>query len=371
MSVSKTGASASGEDQSAHGFDTTFDAEGTRTMMYRRLFITTSIAFAFAFAVGSGSAEASNLRSVTFVQPNPSAISSYPVFVAIAEGFFADEGLDVRVVTVDGSGAAVQAVAAGQAEFARPGPGVVLAARERGEDMVFIYNFAARSNFGIVVEEGSEINEPADLKGTVIGVATADGSEVGFTRNVMEGSGLTEGEDYTFLSVGDGGPATAAFARGDISAYAASLADAAILNARGVPVRDITPPEYRKFFGNGLVAPGALIESDPDLVQSFINAWSRAHALALNESNRETVLAHLAEASPQESEDPAFAGALYDAIVLNSTPLDGSKHLGYQPPEVWEEWQDALVKAGALDGPLDDLSAAFTNEFAERADASM
>lgn len=314
---------------------------------------------------------AQDLTEVTFVQPNPSAISSYPVFVAISEGFFADEGLDVSVVTVDGSGAAVQAVAAGQAEFARPGPGVVLNARARGEDMVFIYNFAARSNFGIVVEEDSEFQTPADLKGTVVGVATADGSEVGFARNVLEGSGLAEGEDFEFLSVGDGGPATAAFTRGDISAYAASLADAAILNMRGVAVRDITPEEFQKFFGNGLIAPGELIDTDPELVQSFINAWTRAHAFALDEANREAVLQHLATASPQESEDPAFASALLDAILLNSTPLYPDEGLGWQPAEVWAEWQDVLVSAGGLDAPLDDLSAAFTNEFSTKANEAL
>jgi NitT/TauT family transport system substrate-binding protein len=316
---------------------------------------------------GSGPALAQDLTPVTFVQPNPSAISSYPVFVAIEEGFFADEGLDVTVVTVDGSGAAVQAVAAGQAQFARPGPGVVLAARARGEDMVMIYNFAARSNFGVVVQEDSDFETPADLEGEVIGVATADGSEVGFARNVLEGSGLMEGEDFTFLSVGDGGPAAAGFARGDISAYAASLADAAILNMRGVPVRDITPVEFQKFFGNGLMAPGELIRSDPELVQSFINAWTRAHAMALEGDNREAILAHLAAANPQEGEDPAFASALYDAILLNSTPIDPSHGLGYQPPEVWAEWEKVLVATGGLEAPLDDISAAFTNEFAERA----
>jgi NitT/TauT family transport system substrate-binding protein len=336
-------------------------------LLTRSSLIAAALGVGVAAFTGPTSAPAQDLTPVTFVQPNPSAISSYPVFVAIEEGFFADEGLDVTVVTVDGSGAAVQAVAAGQAQFARPGPGVVLAARARGEDMVNIYNFAARSNFGIVVEEDSDFQTPADLKGHVIGVATADGSEVGFARNVLEGAGLVEGEDFTFLSVGDGGPAAAGFSRGDISAYAASLADAAILNMRGVPVRDITPVEFQKFFGNGLMAPGELIRTDPELVQSFINAWARAHAMGLDGENREAILGHLAAANPQEGEDPAFASALYDAILLNSTPIDPSHGLGWQPPDVWAEWHDVLVATGGLEAPLDDLSAAFTNEFAERA----
>ncbi|WP_240610930.1 ABC transporter substrate-binding protein [Oceaniglobus ichthyenteri] len=285
------------------------------------------------------------------------------MFVAINEGFFADEGLDVTVQTVDGSGAAVQVLAANQAQFARPGPAVVLNARARGADVVFIYNFAARSNFGVVVPEDSEIQTPADLAGQVIGVATADGSEVGFVRNVMQGSGLTEGTDFTFLSVGDGGPASAAFSRGDIAAYTASLVDAAILNLRGVNVRDITPPEYQKFFGNGLATTGDLIRDNPELVEKFIRGWARGHAFANDEANREAVLSHMAEANRQESEDPAFANALWDTLRENSMPMEGSKGLGWMPPETWEAWQDVLVETGALEAPLDDLTAAYTNEF--------
>jgi NitT/TauT family transport system substrate-binding protein len=306
---------------------------------------------------------AQDMRAITFVQPNPSAISSFPVFVAIGEGFFEDEGLDVSTQTVDGSGLAVQAVAAGQAQFARPGPGVVMSARARNEDVVFIYNVAARSNFGIVVPGDSAVEEPEDLRGEVIGVATSDGAEVGFARNVLSGSGLTEGEDYTFLSVGDGGPAAAGFSRGDIAAYTASLADAAILNLRGLDVRDITPTEYQRFFGNGLITTGELIREDPDLVERFIRGFARGHAFAMDEANRERVLAHLAAASPQESEDPAFASALFDTLLQNSTPLEGSQGLGWVPPDVWEDWHEVLVETGALETPLEDVQAGLNNDF--------
>jgi NitT/TauT family transport system substrate-binding protein len=230
-------------------------------------------------AIAAGPAVAQDLEQVTFVQPSPSAINSFPVFVAIGEGFFEEEGLEVTVESINGSAAVLQALAAGQAEFGRPGPGPVLAAQSRGVDVVFIYNVAARSNFGIVVEEDSEYQSPEDLRGTVIGTGTADGAEVGFASNVLLGPGLTEGEDFTFLTVGDGGPATAAFTRGDISAYAASTADAAILNQRGVAVRDITPDEFARFFGNGLATTGEIVRENPDLVERFGRAFARGPRL--------------------------------------------------------------------------------------------
>lgn len=310
-------------------------------------------------------ATAQDATSVTFVQPSPSAINSFPVFVAIGEGYFADEGLEVTVESLNGSAAVLQALSAGQADFGRPGPGPVIAARSRGVDVVFIYNVAARSNFGIVVEEESDYQAIEDLRDTTIGTGTADGAEVGFARNVLLGAGMTEGEDFEFLTVGDGGPATAAFTRGDISAYAASTADAAILNQRGVAVRDITPAEYARFFGNGLATTGELIRENPELVEKFGRAFARGHAFALDDANRETVLGHLAAGNPQESEDPEFASALFTAVRSKTIPIDDSMGLGYQPPEVWEEWQESMLAGGDIEEPLDDLSAAYTNEFVE------
>ena len=85
-------------------------------------------------------AQGQGVREITFVQPSPSAINSFPIYVALGEGYFADEGLNVTVESVNGSSAVLQALTAGQAQFGRPGPGPVLNARARGVDVVFIYN---------------------------------------------------------------------------------------------------------------------------------------------------------------------------------------------------------------------------------------
>lgn len=337
-------------------------------MLNRRIF-NTLMASAMALSLAAPGM-AQEMTKVTFVQPSPSAINSFNVFVAIGEGYFAEEGLEVTVEAINGSGAVLQALSAGQAQFGRPGPGPVLAARGRDVDVVFIYNFAAKSNFGVVVPADSPIQAPADLKGKVIGTGTADGAEVGFARNVMSGASMTDGTDYTFLTVGDGGPATAAFQQDAIQAYSASTADAAILNQRGVAVREITPPEYQRFFGNGFVTMGDTIRNNPELVEKFVRAIHKGHVFALDDANREKVLAHLATGNPQESEDPAFASALFDAVRSKTIPVDMTNGLGYQPPEVWEEWQATQIAGGELAGPLPDLTAAYTNDFTLKVNGS-
>ena len=331
--------------------------------MIRRVFLRAALTAVLPLAFFTGATQAQEMRDITFVQPSPSAINSFPVFVAIGEGYFKEEGLNVTVEAINGSSAVLQALSAGQAHFGRPGPGPVLGARSRGVDAVFLYNVAARSNFGIVVKEGSDIQGPEGLRGKVIGTGTADGAEVGFAKNVMSGAGMKAGDDFELLTVGDGGPATVAFNSGEIVAYSASTADAAILNQRGMKVRDITPSEFARFFGNGLATMGDTIRNDRELVEKFGRAFARGHAFALDDANREAVLAHLAAGNPQEGEDKEFQSALFDAVRSKTIPVDDSKGLGYLPPAVWEEWQDSLVAGGDLSAPLDDLTAAYTNEF--------
>src|SRR5262245_1609362 len=132
------------------------------------------------------------LRNITFVQPNPSAINSFQLHVAIGEGYFKDEGLNIRVETVDGSAPVLQALAAGQAQFGRPGPAPVLQARARGVDVVFLYNAVPTSAFGVVVKRDAADKSPGDLKGKVIGTGTGEGGEVGCAVGIVRDRKMKE-----------------------------------------------------------------------------------------------------------------------------------------------------------------------------------
>jgi NitT/TauT family transport system substrate-binding protein len=311
---------------------------------------------------GLGQAFAQDLTKVVVAVPNPSAINNFPLHTAIGEGIFKKNGLEVTVEAVDGSSQVLQAMASNQAQIGQPGPAPVLAARARGEDVVFIFNHFAKSVFGVLVQKDSKIETPADLKGTVIGVGTADGAEVGFTRAILNDLGLKEGTDYTFLPVGDGGLAAAAFLRGDIVAYAGAVSDAAIMESKGLPLREITPPAYLAYFGNGYAAMASYIKEHPDVIEKFGKSIVEATRFALEPANREKVLAHTTAGNPQEGEDPAFANALFDAIVVRIQPNDMAKGWGYQPPEDWQKWHDSQVATGTLKAPL-NVEDVYTNDF--------
>jgi NitT/TauT family transport system substrate-binding protein len=302
---------------------------------------------------------------ITVAVPNPSAITWAPMWAAIGEGYFEEEGLNVDVQAVDGSSQVLQAMSAGQADIGAPGPGPVLGARARGLDVVFIYNLYPKSVFGLLVKADSDFNEPTDLEGHVIGVGTADGAEVSFARAILNDAGMTEGEDYTFLPVGDGGTAAVAFLRGDVDAYAGAVSDAAILANRGLELREITPEPYLAFFGNGYAALQSYIDENPEVIEGFGQALVRGMRFIADPANEETALDHMAAGNPQEGEDREFAASLLAAVVERMTPTDTyiGEGYGYQPPEHWETWQQSLLDAGDLEAAFDDLTAGYSNDW--------
>ncbi len=317
-----------------------------------------------AIALGMGFAStASGQMNITVAVPNPSAITWAPMWAAIGEGYFEEEGLSLSVEAVDGSSQVLQAMSAGQAQIGAPGPGPVLAARKRGLDVVFFYNLYPKSVFGLLVKADSGRNSVEDLRGQVIGVGTADGAEVSFAQAILTDAGMKEGEDYTFLPVGDGGTAAVAFLRNEVEAYAGAVSDAAILASRGLELNEITPDEYLGFFGNGYAVLQSYMDENPAVVEGFGRALVKGMRFMSDPANQDRALAHMAAGNPQEGEDRDFAAALLGAVIERMTPTDAyiERGFGYQPPEHWEAWQQSLIDGGALDSPFDDLSAGYTN----------
>ncbi len=304
---------------------------------------------------------------LTLAVPNPSAITWLPMWVAIGEGYFEEEGMTLQVEAVDGSSQVLQAMAAGQAQIGAPGPGPVLGARARGMDIKFIYNLYPKSVFGVLVKTDSDITTPEDLRGTVIGVGTADGAEVSFVQAILNDLGMVEGTDYSFLPVGDGGTAAVAFLRDEVSSYVGAVSDAAILANRGLELREITPEEYLGFFGNGYAMLESFMDANPEIVEGFGKALVRGMRFALDPANLETALDHCAAGNPQEGEDREFAAALLQAAAERMTPTEAfiDQGFGYMPPEHWQAIHDSSVASGALEAPLDDLEAVYTNEYIE------
>ncbi|MGI6852090.1 ABC transporter substrate-binding protein [Mesorhizobium sp. 1B3] len=311
--------------------------------------------------LSSSGADAQERTKLVLAVSTRSAMNYFPVYIAIAEGYFADEELEVRVEPLSSSAEVLQVLAAGKAEIGSPGPGPQLAARERGADIVAFYNYIPKNIFGLSVLAGSGITDISSLRNKKIGVNGTEGAVIGFIRSIAADSGLREGVDFEFVDVGNPGNAVAGFTRGDIDAYGGAIADFAVLTTRGLKISEITPPKFQAYFVNGWAATAKYIEANPKVIAAFGRALIRGTEFGLKKENRQRVLDVIGEVNPLEVEDMQVAAALLEIMADRLSPPE--RGWGHYDHAGWEAWQNVQIESGALTGPLPHLDKAYTNAF--------
>jgi len=296
------------------------------------------------------------LFEVILAHANPSCIIFFPAYVADTQGYFEEEGLAVSIQGLNGSGAVLQAMAAGQAEIGSPGAAPTILANASGQDVRYIANTAPGGLFQLVVPEASGITDASELDGAVIGIATADGNERNIAAAILAAAGVT---DFDVLVVGEGATALAGFDRGDIDAYAASLDTVAYIEAAGTPLTNVTGTATAYLFGNGLAANGTFIDENPEIVSAFLRAMERAIEASL--ADFELVMQGCEKYSPQEAEDRTLSEALFNAIRDSLVSPDGDV-FGFNNLAYWEKVKQDLLDAGEEVAGV-DVSAVFTNDY--------
>jgi NitT/TauT family transport system substrate-binding protein len=300
--------------------------------------------------------------SLTVVIPFPSGAVFYPLFVAQENGYFAEEGIEVTVEPVDGSGATIQQLAAGQAQVAVPSPGPFMQAVARGEDLRSVYTLYQSNVFSVQVAANSEIQSLADLEGKTVGVGALDGGETPFVKAALkEAADLDEG-DYELLAVGDGGQAVVALNRGDVDAYASAFVDVAIMKLRGVELRNILPEEFQNFFDTVFVFKSDFADDNPEVIEGFGRAIAKGTVWGLD--NAAAVVDITSKSFPEEAEDKEFTRALVEeTTTLYELPEEADGQWGYSVPDFVERYMNFLVEQGELDEPVE--TDIFSNEHVE------
>lgn len=132
---------------------------------------------------------AGSLQKITVAYTNQP--QSTLVHVALAKGYFAEEGLDAQSLMHTYGKAALQSVLENKAEFATVAETPVMFNVLKGEKIFVIANIEASSmNNAIVARKSSGINAPGDLKRKRIGFTPGTTSDF-FLDSLLTANGLT------------------------------------------------------------------------------------------------------------------------------------------------------------------------------------
>ncbi len=320
-------------------------------------------AIAACLAPGTAAlADAVKLRGVT-AQGGPTA-QIFPFFIAMENGYYAEEGLDVEMNYSRGSSDAARQLAAGNVDFGVFSAAAAMQTSQRGFPLKVIYQVYYPDTFDIVVPADSDIESMADMKGLTLGLSDLAGGEVPMVRASLAETGLVEGQDVAFVAAGEGDPTTVrSFNEGRIQAYAGAKRDILLIPAQGIPVRSITPEAIAAFPGDGLAVRAETFEQDPETLVKLVRATLKGWAWGVANPDATFDLLREKYAAASLGDNPVAAEFWQLVLDYYTAPESVTQH-GTPIPAAWETYMTFLQlgeeEQKALAGPV-DLDALLTD----------
>ncbi len=277
-----------------------------------------------------------------------------PLYVAIENGYFREEGLDVTVdYSMENDNLAL--IGAGRLDFAIVSGEQVLLARAQGLPVVYTAAWYQQYPVGIVAKSEQGIQTPADLKGKKIAVPVLAGASYIGLRALLSAGGLQE-SDVELDVVGFTQAEMVATDHDDAAViYVAN--EPVQLEARGYTVDVLRVSDYLPMVANGLATSEQMLRDNPERVQKMIRALLRGIQAAAADPDAafeicKKYVDNLATGDPETQKK----------VLAASIELWKADRLGYSDPQAWENMQSILLEMGLLKAPL-DLSVAYTNQY--------
>lgn len=233
---------------------------------------------ASAASSASGSPAASTAKTVAITIGLPTNVTSFAnsdVAVAQAEGYFAQEGLNVTVEHLKSGVPVVQGVVGGSLDIGASSIEPVVNAAAQGAPVQIIGSYANKLTVDMVTT--NSITTPAQLRGKRLGIQQVGAFREVMTRMVIEGAGMTT-SNVTYV------PGAAS---GYISALKQGTIQSGVLQEEQVlkvlagdsklhVLVNYSTAEPNYFYGSYL-ATKSWLASHADVAQRFLTAITEAH----------------------------------------------------------------------------------------------
>lgn len=245
-----------------------------------------------AFAGCGNPKKADSKNTVTDVTLNEVAHSIFyaPMYVAIEEGYFKEEGINLELVTGFGADKTMTAVLSGEADIGFMGPETTVYTRNEGSDD-YVINFAQLTqragNFLVAREELPDFTWD-DLRGTeVLGGRKGGMPEMVF-EYILRQNNIDPANDLSIDQSIDFGSTAAAFSggKGDFSVEFEPGATALEKEGAGYVVASLgVDSGYVPY--TAFSAKSSYMEKHPDVIQKFTNALQKGLEYTLSHTPEE------------------------------------------------------------------------------------
>jgi NitT/TauT family transport system substrate-binding protein len=239
-----------------------------------------------------------------------------PVYVAQNKGFFAEEGLEVQLVSTGGDEKTFAAVASNSAQFGVADPTFTAIAREKGQGGKVVASVVNGVPFwGITFKKNlKSIDDSQGLAGLRIATYTAPSTNYTVMKKILQGSGkpikakIVEGAFGSLVAM-------LKVDKADVAMELEPVASIAV--ADGATIVFSMARAFGEFALTGLTATDSYIEKNPRIVQAAIDALSKAMKYVHNDFEGTLIIAK--KEFPEVSE-PILRNALKRIVEEGTVP---------------------------------------------------
>ena len=294
-----------------------------------------------------------NQTSVT-LQIDGSAVPYYaPVYAAIDQGYFAENGLKVTVAYAAGSDI-LRNVAAGNVEFGFPNGDSVVTAVGKGV-VVKVIHTTYQKGIGAIMfnKKTSKIKTAADLKGKNVAVTDLGSPNYIQLQVILKAVGLSL-SDINLVTIGTGS-IVPALQNGQVDAIVFSRIRYYALKAAGFPVGQILSDDFLPSFGNIMITSPDYLAKNRDVVKAFNTAFDKG----LTFSSRrpiDAVNGAISRYAPSFIGQNAFITNIIRTVFVKdlwNSSFTRAGGYGYGDLAAWQTLIDTQVKFGIIPKSFD------------------
>ncbi|MFI7575475.1 ABC transporter substrate-binding protein [Micromonospora sp. NPDC049497] len=312
------------------------------------LLLSTALLFAATGCGGDDSADAGGAggnKSVTLTLNWVPYGEHAPFYYGLKKGFYAAEGIDLKIQPGNGSGNTIKQVAQKQTEFGWADSPALLKSVATGMPVRSLGSYLEKGPASVEFFADKNIKTPADLKGKTVGGTPGDALYATFPA-WLEKNGLKQ-SDVKVVNV-DAAGKIAALAEGKVDAIMGFFHDQAptIENKTGKKVDVLLFADYgMNLLGTGLVANTETLEKDPELARKFVRATQKSWTEAAKDApGAVSAMSELAENEP-----PAEVLTKQLALALPLIGTDAAP--GVNTDAQWSETVDLMARYAELKNP--------------------
>ena len=329
------------------------------------------VAAAIALAVSAAAQAQIEKRDVHIAVGGQASFYYLPITIAERQGYFKDEGLNIKISDFAGGAVALRAVVGGSADVVSGAYEHTISLQSKKQ---YFQAFVAQGRlpqiaFGVASAKAGSVKSFKDLKGMKVGVSAPGSSTHNLVKQLLTKGGLDPNKDVAIIGVGLGATAINALKSGQIDAISNTdpvMTKLELDNAIKVIADTRTLKGTEAVWGAPLPA-GVLhadiefVKKNPNTVQALANAIVRADKWIARASATE-----VARVVPESYllGDRALYLFSYNKVKEAISPDGLISDAGARATLRSLAAFDPTIKPAEI-----DLSRTYTNEFAKKANA--